>query len=217
MARTSTKERARARVLNDDELRLVWGAASTSTPFGGLVRFLLLTAARRTEAASMTKGEISKGAWTIPARRYKTKRDHIVPLSAEAQALLEELPSLGQRADDYVFTTDGKHAIRGFGKAKSKLDLRILSIMREHEPKAEPLLRWTLHDLRRTARSLMSRAGVASDIAERCLGHALTGVRGVYDRFAYYDEKKQAFEALAAQIERIVSPQQNIIPLRSAT
>jgi hypothetical protein len=73
------------------------------------------------------------------------------------------------------------------------------------------------HDLRRTGRSLMSRAGISSDIAEHCLGRALTGVRGFYDRFAYYDEKKQAFEPLAAQIERIVSPQQNVIPLRSAT
>jgi len=58
--------------------------------------------------------------------------------------------------------------------------------------------------LRRTARSLMSRAGVPSDHAERCLGHVIGGVRGVYDRHEYHREKARAFEALAAEIARIV-------------
>ena len=57
---------------------------------------------------------------------------------------------------------------------------------------------WTLHDLRRTARSLMSRAGSQSDHAERCLGHLVGGVRGTYDRHDYHEEKWRAFEALAA-------------------
>lgn len=73
---------------------------------------------------------------------------------------------------------------------------------------------WTLHDLRRTARSLLSRAGVVSDIAEICLGHVLTGVRGTYDRHEYHAEKKQAFEALAAQVARIVDPSDNVVTLR---
>src|SRR5947209_13407122 len=73
---------------------------------------------------------------------------------------------------------------------------------------------WTIHDLRRTARSLMSRAGVNADVAERCLGHVIPGVRGVYDRHRYIDEMRQAFEALATQIERIVDPQPNVIGLR---
>jgi len=52
----------------------------------------------------------------------------------------------------------------------------------------------------------MSKAGVSPDHAERCLGHVIGGVRGVYDRYEYNAEKVHAFEALAAQIERIVSP-----------
>jgi len=67
--------------------------------------------------------------------------------------------------------------------------------------------------LRRTGRSLMSRAGVDADHAERCLGHVIGGVRGTYDRHAYHAEKKQAFEALAAQIDRIINPQPNVIPM----
>jgi integrase len=67
---------------------------------------------------------------------------------------------------------------------------------------------WRLHDLRRTARTLLSRAGVISDVAEMCLGHVLPGaVRQIYDRHRYEAEKAQAYEALAAQIERVVNPQ----------
>jgi hypothetical protein len=61
----------------------------------------------------------------------------------------------------------------------------------------------------------MSRAGVPSDHAERCLGHVIGGVRGVYDRHAFFEEKQKAFEALAAQIERILHPlKENVVPLR---
>jgi integrase len=63
---------------------------------------------------------------------------------------------------------------------------------------------WTIHDLRRTARSLMSQAGVAPDHAERALGHVIGGVRGVYDRHAYREEKRQAFIALAGRIDHIL-------------
>jgi hypothetical protein len=60
----------------------------------------------------------------------------------------------------------------------------------------------------------MSRAGVHADHAERCLGHVIGGVRGVYDRHGYRDEKARAFEALAALIERIVQPPvKNVVPL----
>jgi integrase len=93
-----------------------------------------------------------------------------------------------------VFTTnDGLKPISSLSLFKSQLDA------------ASDTKGWTLHDLRRTARSLMSRAGIPSDHAERCLGHVIGGVRGVYDRHEYHTEKQQAFEALAALIERIVS------------
>ena len=63
-----------------------------------------------------------------------------------------------------------------------------------------------LHDLRRTARTLMSRAGVHEDHAERCLGHIIGGVRGIYDKYEFLDEKRVAFEALAALVSRILNP-----------
>jgi len=74
---------------------------------------------------------------------------------------------------------------------------------------------WVLHDLRRTARTLMSRAGVSADHAERCLGHVIAGVRGVYDRYAFLEEKRVAFEALATMVDTILDPpQDNVVPLR---
>ena len=63
---------------------------------------------------------------------------------------------------------------------------------------------WVLHDLRRTARSLMSRAGVPADTGERVLGHAIPGVRGVYDRHTYFEEKKCALKQLADLVEDVL-------------
>jgi hypothetical protein len=62
----------------------------------------------------------------------------------------------------------------------------------------------------------MSRAGISSDHAERCLGHVIGGVRAVYDRHEFHAEKKQSFEALAALIDRIVNPGHNVVQLHDA-
>ncbi len=202
MSRTKPRERARQRILTDDELRALWAAAEASKGlFGPFVQFLLLTAARRTEAAQMASSEIVGEVWTIPQERYKTGRELVIPLSAPALDVLTRLPKIGK--GELVFTTDGEHAFSGYSKAKAKFDA------------ACGVTGWTLHDLRRTARSLMSRAGVSADIAERCLGHVISGVRGTYDRYAYLNEKKRAFEALAALIQRIVEPQNNVVSLRA--
>jgi len=80
--------------------------------------------------------------------------------------------------------------------------------------KIEPISNWTLHDLRRTAKTLMARAGVRPDISERVLGHVIAGVEGTYDRHSYADEKRDALEKLAAIIERTLSPlPSNVQPL----
>jgi integrase len=201
MARTKPKERARDRVLTDGELRAVWRAAEASTgPFGYLVRYILLTVTRRSEAARMADTELSGDDWVIPGARYKTKLDHVIPLSQVARDLLATVPRI--KGVHYIFTT-GDRPISGFSKFKEAFD------------KECGVTGWTLHDLRRTGRSLMSRAGVDADHAERCLGQVIAGVRGTYDRHAYYAEKKQAFEALASQIDRILHPADNVLPMRN--
>ena len=102
--------------------------------------------------------------------------------------LLDTLP----RESDYVFA--GRNgAIHGHSRSKTRLD------------KDSGVTGWVIHDLRRTARSLMSRAGVSSDIAELCLGHVLPGIRATYDRHSYMDEKREAFGKLAALVRTIVA------------
>src|SRR4029450_10555094 len=84
------------------------------------------------------------------------------------------------------------------------------------ERKLPPMPQWQLHDLRRTARSLMSRAGVLPHIAEQGLGHAIAGVGGIYDRHRYEAEKAHALNALAGLIEKIVNPpDEHVVSLSS--
>jgi integrase len=205
MGRVNATERARARILSDDELKAVWTAAEASgTLFDRYVQFLLLTAVRRMEAARMTRAELDGADWAIPAARMKGKRDHLVPLSPAALDILTTLPVIG-RSDGFVFTNDGTRPAGNFTNGKADLQKR------------SGTSGWTLHDLRRTARSLMARAGVDSDHAERCLGHVIGGIRGTYDRHSYRSEKAAALEKLAAQIERIVNPQPSgaaVVPMR---
>jgi integrase len=116
----------------------------------------------------------------------------------------------------WIFSTNGDTPISGFSKFKRQFDAKVLQELRRHDPQAGPLPHWTTHDLRRTARSLMSRAGVNADHAERALGHMIAGVRGTYDRHQFKDEKRRAFEALADEIKRIVNPPRSVVPLRRA-
>jgi integrase len=184
---------ARSRILGDDELRSIWNVDYPI--FGSLLKFILLTATRRSEAGFMRWTEIDGGVWTIPAARYKTKIDHVIPLSKMALSVLPE------RNGEFVFSANGRQAIGSYTQHKQAID------------EISGVSGYVIHDLRRTARSLLSRAGVASDHAERCLGHVIGGVRGVYDRHEYLEEKRIAFEALAVQIDRIINPRDNVVGL----
>jgi integrase len=209
LARTRPSQQRRQRVLSDGELRAIWRATEVSpSAFGYLVRFLLLSAVRRNEAARMQRSEISGEQWTIPQERYKTGLELVIPLSAAARTVLEAVPKIGNSG--FVFTTDGKRPIRGFSKFKRDFDTKVLAALRERDGEAT-LPRWTLHDLRRTARTLMSRAGIASDIAERALGHVLPNIRGTYDRHAPFVEKQDAFQRLGGLVEHIINPAANVV------
>jgi integrase len=200
MGRCKPKERERSRILNDDELRAVWRTAESSGEFGALIKFLLLTGARRNEAARMRREELDGAEWSLPASRSKTKVVVARPLSGAAQAILAKRPLFG---GEFLFSNDGKRPAGSFSYLKKEFDA------------ACGVTGWQLHDLRRTARSLLSRAGVASDHAERCLGHAIGGVRSVYDKHKYIEEMRHAYEALAALIERIINPPADVVtPMR---
>ena len=203
MARTKAKERARQRILSDEELVKVWKtAAAQPGAFSALIRFLLLTASRRDEARCMTRAELNGGSdWILPAARNKVSVDLVRPLSDAALAILKQAPRID--GGEFIFS-NGRRPLSGLSREKKRFD------------RVSGTSGWTLHDLRRTARSLMSRAGVPSDHAERCLGHVIAGVRGVYDRHEYHAEKRDAYKALAVQIERIVNPVDNVTEMRAA-
>jgi integrase len=227
----------RDRVLTNDELRAFWKASEIwEHPFSRLLRFILLTATRRQEASGMKWSELKERTWTIPASRYKTKLDFEVPISDAAWHVLATAPLLAELRqgisergnqpntvtpkEGIVFTTTGESLMGGFSKFRRQFEalmldeLRQAAVERGDDPDKIALARWTVHDLRRTARSLMTQAGVPPDHAERALGHALGGIRGVYDSYSYFDEKRRAFEALAAHIARVIDPNPNVVPMR---
>jgi integrase len=208
MARVKPKERARTRVLSDEEIRAIWPELAKAGTFGALTKTLLLTAQRRDEVAHMSRKEIgSDGIWTIPAERYKSKRPNSIPLSEAALAVIAAQPKHDDC--DYVFPSRAKTPYSGYSKSKARLDKVIFASMKKQAKKGakvEQIPNWTLHDLRRTAKTLMARAGVRPDISERVLGHVIAGVEGTYDRHSYADEKRDALEKLAGMVERILNP-----------
>jgi integrase len=141
----------------------------------------------------MHEREIDNGKWIIPAERYKTKRDHVVPLGP---ALLAVLP----KRQGFIFGEKN----HGWDWIKRAVDDAI-AIIRERDGRA-PMPRWTIHDIRRTAASLMARAGVRQETIERVLRHVIGGIAGVYNRHRYEAEKAEALQALAAIVHQIVNP-----------
>ena len=194
--RTSIRERARTRTLTDTELRKLWLAAEEDQgPFGPFLMFVVSCGCRRAEAAGLRHSELSYDGtvWTIPAARSKTKRDVVVPISKQAQRIVQAQPVLS--GGDHVFSADGSRPLGGHDDRKKKFDA-VCGVEN-----------YTVHDLRRTARTLLSRCGVRPDIAERILGHSVGGHLGaVYDQHRYLEEMREGVEALAQMVERIVRP-----------
>jgi integrase len=206
------KERARDRVLGDDEVLAVYRAAEElGWPFGHFTQLLILLAQRRGEVAKARWQDIDfeKGIWRIPAELTKSQREHEVPLPPEAVQILESLPRVD--GSDLVFPAtrerlkDGsQRSISGFSKAKVKLD------------KLSSVNDWTFHDLRRSAASGMARHGVPPHVLAAVLNHdqrSVQGVTAVYNRTRYSKEKREALTLwnqhvvalVAGEDEKVVS------------
>lgn len=202
-------ERARDRVLTMEEAVAVWNAAGLlGFPFGHFLQTLELTAQRRTEVAAMRWNDVDLEAttWIIPAKRTKSARTHLVPLSPPVVAVLKSAPRIGE----YVFTNDGDTHVSGYAKAKARLDSFIAAAGFEIEP-------WRLHDLRRTAATHMVRLGVAEEVVGRVLNHSPKGVTAkVYALHTYAPEKRGALDRWAAELARAVSgkPRMKVVALR---
>ena len=211
MRRTDPKSRRRARVLDDSELRTVWKIAEGSGAFGAILRLALLTAQRREKVAGMKWDDVSvDGIWTIPTEDREKGSGGTLVLPDAAIEIIRAQNRVGENR--YVFAGRGEGHFKGFSPCKRAFDQKVTMAL-----DGEALERWTVHDLRRTARSLMARAGVRSDVAERVMGHAIEGVEGIYDRHEYRDEKADALKRLAGLLETILHPPgENVVELHEA-
>ena len=214
LVRGITFNRTRDRVLSDAELRVVWQAAGEmGYPFGSLVRALILTGQRLSELADAQWSEIDGGlgCLTIPAERMKNKQVHALPLTAKMQELFAGLPRF--EGGTYLFsTTWGRKPTVGHSGFKRRLD-RIIAMIAPIEPP------WQLHDLRRTVRTNLARAGVPVFDAELIIAYQQAGVHAVHDKFRYQSEKLAGLLAWERLLEQILSPPDpaaNVVPLREA-
>jgi integrase len=212
MRRVKASDRARDRVLSDDEIRAVWQAAGDERIglYGEVIRFMILTGARRSEAAGLRRSEIETVrdngtkivAWRLPASRSKNKREILRPLSkAAALAMVEDMPMIGKDSD-FVFTLDGIRPM-SMNRHGSKTLLDEIA----------GVTSWRLHDLRRVHRSLLSRCRVPFEVAERLLGHSQPLLARTYDRDSHLPAMLEAVEKVAAEVERIVSGEGRVVRL----
>lgn len=199
----AVEEQARDRVLTDAELADAWQAAG-SGDFGAIVRLLILTGQRREEVGGMAWGEVTGEVWGIPKDRAKNGRDHHVPLSPPALAVLHT--RLRQDGRDLVFGS-GSGPFQGWSNAKERLDARIAVTRKERGGKQAPTLPWRLHDLRRTVATRMADLGVLPHVVEAVLNHVSghkAGVAGVYNRASYAAEKRAALDLWGAHVATLV-------------
>ncbi len=202
------KERARDRVLGDDELRAIWNACDPiGYPFGPFIKMLIVTAQRRSEVARLRWRDVDleRRVWTIPAESTKAGRTHEVPLSLPAMEILEAAPRF---RDDYVFsTTYGERPISGFSKPKVRL--AALSGVADD---------WRFHDFRRSAATGMAELGIEVFVIGQVLNHAAAGAAAVtliYNRHGYLSEKRGALERWGRKLTAIVEPgDEKVVSLR---
>jgi integrase len=202
----------RQRVLADAELRAIWIALDNGSPrspdYPVILKLLMLTGARRNEIADLTWDEVDLDAAliTLPSARTKNKREHVIPLSEPALAILRARPRrtmpdgaprlhvFGHRSLDRGF--------QGWNPAKRELDARIAKA-------GHPVPDWTLHDFRRSlSTALHERFGVPPHVVEVMLGHVgghKGGVAGVYNKAIYLDERRRALERWGAHIMGLVT------------
>ena len=203
---------ARERTLLDDELRAIWTAADGLRPKArAFVRVLVMTAAREGEVADIATGEIdmATATWSIPGARTKNRRGIVVPLHP---LLLDGLraiwPEHGDRAGTgwRLLGEIAGSGLRGFSKIKVRLD------------ELSGVTGWRWHDLRRTARTGLTRLGVSRDHAEAALNHVSgrSALERTYDRHNFAPEVIAALSRWQAHVGSLLTetPTAEVVALR---
>ncbi|MBK1669954.1 hypothetical protein CKO28_18120 [Rhodovibrio sodomensis] len=196
-----SKEEPRNRTLHRGELRAVWLAtADMGQRSADFVRLLMLSGQRRDDVRLMRWDEVSldDGYWYISAERYKTRRDHVVPLSKPMIRILLRLKA--QRASAKVvspYVIRGNDPSKPFNGAQRAMD----RLQQE-----SGVTGFTLHDFRRTLRSGLAQLHVDDRTAEMTIGHAVPKIARTYDVYERINERRQALDAWASYIGFCVGP-----------
>jgi integrase len=190
-----SKEQPRDRILRDEEISVFWKACEAiGYPYGTYFQFLLLSAQRRTEVSDMTFEEIEGDEWIIPAARAKNGIKHRVPITSAMNTLLQS----SGRDTGYVFTVTGEYPVNNLGRAATRLKKKMAEI--SDLKSSVTIEEWKPHDLRRTAASGMARCGIFQEVIERVQNRVsgkFAGVAGIYNRYEYEKEKREALEKWA--------------------
>jgi len=198
MRRSDSKSRKRVRTLDAEEIRILWQVAEGQGVYGAFVQFALLTAQRRAKVGTLRWSDVDAGGiWRIPAEDREKANAQKLQLPALALSVLERLCPIA--LGDFVFSENGVGPINGFSKYKGWLDRELENLA------GQPIPPWVVHDLRRTAKSLMAKCKVPRDISERVLGHAIPGVEGGYDHYDYFEEKADALNRLNEIVAAIIA------------
>ena len=218
-------ERSRDRALTVAELEIVFkvfrkNISSFNRDNYLACSLLLVFGVRKSELieAKWEEFNLDSELWKLPASRSKSKAGIIIPLPSQPLAWLSEL-KIRSCGSEYVFPHRRSSGKPHMGKdtlnrAIAKLFGRATGDRKQPLNVMEDVEYFTIHDFRRTCRSLLASAGVSSHIAERCLNHKLKGVEGIYDRHDYFSERKEALQKIADLLNPIVNDLSNVVSFK---
>ncbi len=199
LSKPGGSEPPRKRYLSDEEIKTLWPYFDKLTPNPrDILKLGLLTAQRPGEVMSMRWEDIEFENAIWRQNNTKNGSTNLVPLSPQVKAILLTRKPENTGDVEWVFPSNynrSKGANQGRAKStkSARKKLKTLSGVED----------WTAHDLRRTARTIMSRLQIKQHIRERVLNHAQGGILGVYDQYDYFQEKADALNKLADEISRI--------------
>lgn len=200
--------RSRDRVLSGDEIRRWWPALDVEvTPrLARVLRVLLLTGVRLSEACGMAKAELQSDLWEIPGTRTKSGLPHVVPITPAVAALMADAVAESGKSP-FVFPAFDRRRMIDKAVTRHAPDHAYARVARKLGlVDADDAVDTGVHDLRRTAATNMARLGVAGELIDRVQGRVPRGnrVSGIYNRHEYLSEKRDALERWERELLQIV-------------
>jgi integrase len=193
------KARSRSRWLSVAELKSLHSAMANANGWAIQndlsVRLLLMLAVRKSELveARVDEFDLAASLWRIPAVRTKSEREISIPLPSQAVKAVLKLMELGRGSEWLLPARKMQSRMVPYISADT-INAALAKCVR---PLMAPVDHFTLHDLRRTARTHFEALGVPPHVAERCLNHSIKGLIGVYNRYDYIDERREALQRWA--------------------